>query len=171
MKKENKWPLWYKGYYFWRKPFKCVKNWFWNLKCFFIRGRMGWAPSDVWDIDMYFGKIIPETLRYLATYHNAFPYQYKGLTKDEDASLAWETDLYNIAQQIEFAAADRDEFNPYTKQFYDFLEHKGLKPITDEQKALSDKFYEEDKKIYLRQETAVKEAMTWLGEHWFELWD
>ena len=133
MKKENKWPLWYKGCSFWCGPIKNIKNWFKNLHYFFVRGRMGWAPSDVWDMDMYLGKIIPEMLRHLATYHAAYPYQYKGINKEKDACTAWETDLYNLAQQIEFVAADRDNFNPYAKQFYNFLENKGSKPITNEQ--------------------------------------
>ena len=171
MKKENKWPLWYKGCSFWCGPIKNIKNWFKNLHYFFVRGRMGWAPSDVWDMDMYLGKIIPEMLRHLATYHAAYPYQYKGINKEKDACTAWETDLYNLAQQIEFVAADRDNFNPYAKQFYNFLENKGSKPITNEQKELSNKFYEEDQNIYSRQADTIKEAMTWLGEHWFELWD
>ena len=161
----NKWPFWYPGYRFMRAPFRATKYWFGNLKSFFMRGRMGWAPIDAWDTDSYLGKVIPMMLRHLADHHMGIPGYIcaKYPNDDEAASKAWHDELISIAEKIEFANADEMDYNQYRTRYWN--EDMTTNP------EWSAVYYQEDALIRQRQEKAIKEAMNWIGEHWHNLWD
>ena len=170
-----KWPFWYPGFQFWRAPIQATKYWFNNFKAFLRRGRLGWAPIDVWNMDSYMGKILPAMLRHLAANHNGVPMRlsekYNG---DVDkASEKWSDELFDVAKKIEFATAEPDEYNQYAKAHWIIID--SLKSINDPKpigtETLEDNYDKENKLIVDRQRKAIKEAMAWLGEHWEELWD
>lgn len=159
------WPLWYSGYRFWRAPIKATSYWFGNLKAFFRRGRYGFSYMDVWDTDSYLSKVIPSMLRHLAQYHCGVPgYIYEKYPEDDEtASKIWAQDLNRIADLIEFSKADQDDYNKYSHLFWN--------EDMSTNKEWAESYFQENACIYKRQQDAIKEAMTWLGEHWFELWD
>lgn len=170
----DKWPFWYAGYRFFCAPFKATEYWFGNLKSFFRRGRMGWAPIDVWDTDSYLGQVIPKMLHYLAENGCSCCAEYVAkYPNDEDAAFqAWRDDLNRIANLIEFANSDQDDHNKYAKEYWDIALNKPVNdPMPEGKEWLKKAYYDENAAIYKKQEAAIKEAMSWIGEHWFMFWD
>ena len=156
-----------------RRSFKGIKDEWYNIKSFFQRGRLGWANCDTWNIDNYLGRILPAMLRHLADNHCGMPMEYMDKYSDEDkASEAWAADLNHIADMIEYANSESDDHNKYAEDYWAIALHRKLNELMPEGKEwLRDAYYNESKTIYENQQAAIKEAMTWLGEHWFSLWD
>lgn len=171
---KEKWPLWYSTYRFTRAPFRWIKGQWNNLCCFFHRGRYGWAWSDVWDIDMYLGKIIPDMLEYLAKNGCSCPmevYETNG-HNDELAHKSWTDELIKNAAKFRYAAADRDNYNPYAEEFRDILRKTGInKDWPADKKELKEKYYNEDSRIYQEQVKQRTEALEWIAKHYDDLWD
>lgn len=161
----DKWPFWYPGYIFWRAPIKATKYFWGNLCGYFRRGRLGWSYGDAWDIDMYLGQVIPAMLRHMAEKGMSCPMRYVDAypNDDEAAHQAWHDDLIHCAKQIEYAAADSSEFNAYRQMYWN-------EDMTTNDR-WHDIYYQEEKLIAEKQRAAIKEAMTWLGENWYDLWD
>ena len=163
--KGNEWPFWYTRYKFLRAPLKATKYWLDNFRGFLRRGRFGWSYGDVWNIDMYLGKIIPEMLQYLAEKGCSCPMEYiDKYENDEDAAFnAWRNDLNRCAKLIEFAASDRDDYNKYHDNYWN--EDLTTNDVWREQ------YWQEDRLLYKQQEDAIQKAFNWLGKKFFELWD
>ena len=170
-----KWPFWYSSFRFWHAPIQATKYWFNNLKAFLRRGRLGWAQMDVWNMDNYIGKVLPAMLRHLAANHSGVPMRLSEKYNDDvdKASEKWADELFDIAKKIEFAVTEPDEHNQYAEAFWIIIHSR--KDINDPMpigtETLEDNYYQENKLIVERQRKAIKEAMTWLGEHFEELWD
>ena len=171
----DKWPHWHPGYKFFYAPIKAIDYWFDNLRAFFRRGRMGWSYGDAWDIDTYLGIVIPGLLRHMAEKGMGCPMRYVDEYPNndgEEAHKAWHDDLIHTAELIEFAASDTDDHNQYAKKYWDIALKKPINdPMPEGTEWLHDAYYEESKKISEKQQAAIKEAMTWLGENWYDLWD
>ena len=91
-------------------PYKSSRFWknipfiFKQLKWAVIRGIYGWSPHDVWDMDDYLLKILPEMLTYLAYHHVATPgtMLFEGYKEDE-AFERWTQKLLEIAEYFKQA--------------------------------------------------------------------
>jgi len=163
-KNRDNWPFWYPGYIFWRAPIKATKHFWGNVCGYFRRGRLGWSYGDAWDIDMYLGHIIPQMLRHMAEQGISCPMDYVDqYPDDEDAHKAWHDDLIRIASLIEYANSDSMDYNAYRQKYW----NEDM-TTNDEWR---EQYYQEDRFICEKQHKSIKEAMTWLGEHWFDLWD
>ena len=172
-KDRDNWPFWYRGYSLRYAPIKAIKYWFGNLRAFFRRGRLGWAYGDAWDIDMYIGKVLPEMLRHMANEGMGCPMQYidKHPDDEEAGHQEWKNDLIHCAELIEFAASDRDDHNPFAKDWLDIILERDINDPCDDVKELRECYKVEDLDIYARQQEAIKEAFAWLGENFYDLWD
>ena len=154
-------------------PWRWPSNWPHNIKSFFQRGRLGWANYDTWNMDNYLGKILPAMLRHLADNHIGYPMEYAEKFKDDDkASEAWAIDLKHIAGLIEYASSDTDDHNKYAEDYWAIALHKNVNdPMPKGKEWLKDAYYNESKTIYDNQKNAIKEAFSWLGEKYYQLWD
>ena len=96
-----------------------------NIPCFFrqlkwaiIRGVYGWSPYDVWDMDCYLLKILPEMLTYFAYHHYGYPFAMTqdGDKKDEGAER-WTQKLLEMAEY--FRQADESNLKDLEKEVLD----------------------------------------------------
>lgn len=71
------------------------------------RAKYGWARSDVWDMDMYLGRIVPEMLRELAANCSAYPGNGEFPTMESYVGY-----LNGLALVFEIARVDR-----YSKEY------------------------------------------------------
>ena len=177
----DKWPHCHRGYSFRYAPIKAIDYWFDNLRAFFRRGRMGWSYGDAWDIDTYLGIVIPGLLRHMANYGMGCPMEYveKYPNDDEAAHQAWKNDLNHIANLIEFANSDNDDYNKYAEAYWEACglgrtikkTKNGIKTTITVDDTLKNNYYQEARLICEKQQAAIEEAMNWIGKHWFNLWD
>ena len=130
------------------KNLSCVFD---NIKCFFLRGRYGFSPRDVWGLDSYFFIVIPGTLRYLADHAIGYPcpvpYSQKIAEKDDELHQNWIDKLNNLADKI--------ENSNYEEIIHEF----------------DMKNYKEYKEIYDQKQEQLKDAFRELAEIFPDLWD
>jgi len=161
----------------WRAPIRAIKDEWYNIKAFLRRGRTGWAYIDLWNMDNYLGRILPAMLRHLADKCCGCPMAYvdKYPDNDEAAHEAWKDDLRHIADLIEYANAESDNYNKYAEAYWEAcgLGKDSLQDIVNKEvdKTLQENYYQEHRLIGDKQQAAIEEAMAWIGKHWFELWD
>ena len=161
----------------WRAPIRAIKDEWYNIKAFFRRGRTGWAYIDLWNMDSYLGRILPAMFRHLADHCCGCPMGYiEKYPNDEDAAhKAWEDDLRQIADLIEYANAESDDYNKYAEAYWEVcgLGKNTLNDTTNKEvdPVLSDNYHQEHRLIAEKQQAAIEKAMAWIGKHWFELWD
>lgn len=165
----------------WRAPIRAIKDEWYNIKAFLRRGRTGWAYIDLWNMDCYLGKILPAMLRHLADNCYGCPMEYVDNYPDDDeaAHEAWKSDLRHTANLIEYANAESDDYNKYAEAYWEACglgrtikkTKNGTEITITVDDTLKDNYYQEAKLIAEKQQKAIEEAMTWLGKHWFELWD
>lgn len=54
-----------------------MRHLFWKLKMFWQRGRRGWCEEDIWNMDSWLYRVIPEMLEEIKTIGNGYPNKYK----------------------------------------------------------------------------------------------
>lgn len=91
----------------WKFLSRCAKN----LRDAWMRATRGWCRRDVWDMDEYLLKIIPEMLELLATEGISYP-------DDRFDEESWPEYLKKTAQMFRNASlAQRMQRNEYTERF------------------------------------------------------
>ena len=60
-----------------------------TVKAFFMRGRRGWAPSDTWNLDRYWAKMMGESLAHLAEHTHGWPGEGSGWESME----SWQAEM------------------------------------------------------------------------------
>lgn len=93
-----------------------------------IRGRKGWAPTDVWNLEAYLSILIAETLEHLAKTDNSFPSDLLPLALDyrptpeewEHAAQSWVNWLNETAQCFR-------EYHRLTENLEDAKAHEEVK--------------------------------------------
>lgn len=89
-----------------------------DLYTFYHRGRYGWAPRDVWNLDQYLERVLSQTLQHLADTTNAapagYPFTMKTAPVDDTGNPItdveqWRSDLRRWARS--FADVDVDELD------------------------------------------------------------
>lgn len=48
-------------------------GWYQDIRNFYLRGRYGWCPRDVWNLDDYWGRVMAGSLEHLADRATGFP--------------------------------------------------------------------------------------------------
>lgn len=89
--------------------YKNIPYLFRSIKWFFIRGKNGWSEYDVWNMDGYLLKIIPEMLRHLADHHFGYPSNIANIRDeqyDKGKDEEWTQKLLEIAHHFEEADFD-----------------------------------------------------------------
>lgn len=122
---------------------------YYKLKRFYQRGRRGFSNADWWNLHYYLEKVLPPLLEKLANEHHGVPQDYvEKANGDVDlASIYWRQDLQIAAIKIRAAdkagdACSHDNGKCNPKLFHCVVAEENL-----------------------------KEAINWLGEHWYSLWD
>lgn len=72
---------------------------------FFIRGRRGWAPSDTWNLDGYFSRVMGEALARFAESTHGWPGEESEWPKFED----WQAEIRTQSKAL--LAYANEEFN------------------------------------------------------------
>lgn len=80
-----------------------LREWYYNVKNFIHRGRHGWAPTDVWDIDDYLSSIIPPMVRIIAKKGTGCPQEFYDEKLVNNECAPWHSVLEEIAQGFEAA--------------------------------------------------------------------
>ena len=70
---------------------------------FFIRGRRGWAPSDMWNLDGYLSRVMGEALTHFAESTHGWPGEDSGWPTFED----WQAEIRTQANAL-LAYANHD---------------------------------------------------------------
>lgn len=168
-----------------------IKDKFYEFKWKCQRFKRGYADVDVWNINDWFARMIPNMLKEMEKDRMGHPQNLtdrqwtKVITKMANLFEQWDDDKCikknkyeeeldkaydefhknypNIdVLKTEEELADEKENNVYY--------YKGLRD-TPEYKALWDKWYKEQNKIDKYQEKCVKEALTLFSKYFFDLWD
>lgn len=120
----------------------------------------GWCNLDVYNLGPWFISVFPEMLRQLAYEAQGCPMEYKNLNE-------WKTQLFKIAEAIErYDEAEWDNRNEFARDFY----AEGHK--NDEfARVVRDAYFRRNKEIAEEAYQDFKEAMMWVIEHIYWLWD
>jgi hypothetical protein len=70
-----------------------VPGWCDDIYTFYHRGRYGWAPRDVWNLDHYLNRVLGCTLAHLAETTHGAPSGYGSKDPMETNHDKWEADL------------------------------------------------------------------------------
>jgi len=110
--------IYYPVYRFWKYKVACFP---FDVKCFIQRGRRGWSEKDVWSVDDYLTRIIPEMLRELAKNPMGCPEGFID-TEEPYSCDKWSAKLREIAdglEQWEVITSYRFPFNAEWKALED----------------------------------------------------
>ena len=87
---------------FYRHPFKWLKYFFRSFKNAYQRAVKGYCNMDLWNLAVYYTKIISGSLRELAEHHYGYPI---GMESEE-----WTDILKEIAYNMEESLEDNDNY-------------------------------------------------------------
>lgn len=126
-----------------------VPGWCYDLYTFYHRGRYGWAPRDVWNLDYYYNRVMAGSLEHLANTTHGHPPNYRGDGDDMDGTIAaanWDSDLRKWANAFSEDPSDVDIYDR-----------------------------EDGYKAHLAEETrrreAIHQALKEMEPYWEHLWD
>jgi len=92
---------WYERYIWWRLCWlldDIVEHCYYKPKHFIQRGKRGYSYRDIWNMDSYLSKLLPDMLEHLATTSNSYPI--------EMSSKEWTKMLKKWAKDIREASID-----------------------------------------------------------------
>ncbi len=136
-------------------------RWKWTqLKSFFIRGRRGWAPMDVWNFDYYLSEVIRDGLIYLKKTTHGYPGSLKSPEEWEEIldKMIWTFDVAVKIQRSEWYLIREEECQPgeYEKFLIEYRE-------------LSEKYG--NHVMTTSEIQKYDEGWKLFKEHYFSLWD
>lgn len=136
--------------------FKCLSPWairsnignlFRCIKFSYQRIMRGFSDYDVWSLDEYYASLFAATLRRLAATTHGYPVDYETGVEDENGVetgyIHWCAELNRIADLFDTVSA-----------FDASLELGDENGISAAEKQAN-----------------LEEALDWLKEHWYDLWD
>jgi hypothetical protein len=137
-------------YYLWEviTDFPRVVKYSWQ------RARRGWADCDIWSVDIWFMKVIPEMLEKLAKNDHGFPIDFeKGLEKSDSGHNAWKRTLQQMAHDLRALQRHEDRWFGGESPRWTKARHDGC--MKEEEEAYS----------------KVKAGLLSFYEYFFSLWD
>ena len=163
----------YNPYKFWRAPLRWTKRFFCSFSIAYDRIVRGWSPYDVWDLNTYVNQVLGQGLEYLADNHMAYPGDDRFPTPE-----SWEEWLRAQAKAFQNYNKDNDEFNPYSKRYWGYMNGGGFKTVKEGLEwrdlcpmELKENYGRVDRRIEERKAADIKLAFRELGEYWGNLWD
>lgn len=162
MKKKNILSCWN-----WKRPFRSLKNCWWRIT-------KGYCPDDIWDWYTYMAQLIHDTFLYLAAHHMGTMMEYA------DNDKGYTDKLESVARTILDATNYEEVYeNPFREDYYKdlekvYIDRKGGSSILNFDKtddALFKHFQFVEERNYKKARENLKEAFSWIVEHWFDLWD
>lgn len=103
-----------------------LREWYYDIKNFIIRGRRGWAPSDAWDGHHYLARIIAGMVRQLAKHNTGCPQELFDAKNLNNECHPWKVILEEIAQGF-------DAFQEMDSTHYSFMFKKNNQDIYERQ--------------------------------------
>lgn len=125
-----------------------MPGWCRDLYTFYHRGRYGWAPRDVWDMNNYLNGVIGHMLRHLAENSMSAPSAHTN--NDSDGYDTWKSDLETWSR----AFLDLQAWNDHGEQDA-FDSGADWSTIRDM-----------EQRKYAAVERALKEMAPWWGALW-----
>lgn len=168
------------GFLTWRH----LPNWpsnfmqfFRNLKYVWQRAIKGYCDQDVWNLDSFYATLFENSLRELKNTTHSYP---MGLSSVEE----WKKILEEMAYLFHACQEDNEVYeNKYWEKYFDCVKAKttytlldngsieSSRDLSNEEKELEDKWFEEEKRI-TNQRIADKDAAFVMLSYWFfNLWD
>lgn len=122
-----------------------VKNFFRCIKYSIQRIIKGYCDYDIWNLDSYMATSIGTMLVDLSENSTSYPMEYKN-SKD------WEKELYLAGASLYYSIEENDfEKNPYE---------------------LGDpNFWSWEQKRHELRKGCMKDSLSWISEHFYDLWD
>jgi hypothetical protein len=102
----------------------------WNTRCFWMRARRGWSPSDTWSFDTYLAQLIADAVDELRenspSFHenaaewipvtpemrDAYHLRHPDAVAPHDGEIAWEQVLLDISNGFRSYLKAHDDMNP-----------------------------------------------------------
>ena len=147
----------------WKHPFRSIKYAYWRIT-------RGFCPYDTWDWYTYMAQLIHDSLIYLADNHCGTMMEY------ENNDEGYTEKLKEIANTILNATDYEEKYdNPFRELYYKDLENVSLKnksiDFSKTDKALFNHYIFVEQRNAKKATDDLKEAFTWIVDHWFDLWD
>ena len=148
----------------WRGFWRNIAQFFDNLGAAWQRATKGYCVGDIWNLDY---SVINYLINTLTEYRNttvSWPDRLTFETYEE-----WIDYIDHIIDELEFARADRDEYNEYAAAYHAM----GIKPYnqyTDEEKLLLGNYIDRDAELYRKQQSFARTAIIRLAEHLDDMW-
>ena len=166
--------------YYLLHPHVWLKHTAYNLRDAYHRVTRGWAATDVWNLDSWFGDTFSAMIRYLAENGHGYPGvpPWDTPEKWKDALLLLESDLKRIIDEDYWEAR-----NEYAAPYYELVD-KNRKSIVDangftttyyeneaEVKAMSTNCMKRAEELMNERKALIKTTFAQLGEMFDSLWD
>jgi hypothetical protein len=124
-----------------------IKHFFRNFKYAYQRAIRGFSDWDAWDLDLFYTHLFRDSLNYFAENTYGYPGNNEFPTIE-----SWQEYLKDIAWHFDQSIEGNEEIkNPYEEEFEkqlfsrDWL--KNINQPTEEDKAISKKYFDEEMKI------------------------
>lgn len=162
----NKYSVWYMPY---NKKYLITHPWQWfrcawrNIRDAWRRSVYGWTYSDVWDWDTWFMRVVPDMLRHMANHGSAYPGHAPFETPEK-----WHDWLNEMAHLIETAdEAWQDEHNEYYEEYMKHI----MGNLNKEPSEIYKNYMNRSKELAKEGEDNIRRALTFIGEHFHNIWD
>ena len=151
----------------WKHPIRSIKNAYWRIT-------KGFCPEDTWDWYTYQANLIHDSLMYLAANH------YGTMMEYENDDKGYTEKLEQIANTIFNATNYEDTYpNPFRDDYYKSLDsvsiirkdNVAVLDYPEKHKQLFKHYMTCDERNYKEAKQDLKEALNWIADHWFDLWD
>lgn len=147
-------------------PWVVITHKFKDIRCAWQRATKGYCYRDVWNIDNWFLKTVPQMLDDLIKIHNGHP---SGMTDEE-----WVDILNEMSTALKNADEETTEFvNPYTEPYLSTLEisFDNGKLLCHADEKLEENYYtlETEKEAFVQKSLA--EGMNLFQKYFRDLWD
>ena len=162
---KNNLSVYYYPYYWhkWRGFLGNIRQWFTNhFRSAKERAKQGFCIEDTWDCG---NTIIDYLVNILCDFRN----RADGYPLDFNCYEDWIRCIDKIIDRLDYSRQNPDEFNEFTKLYYDVID---IDPAdrTEEDKDISNKYWEKTKEIRRKQEHERQKAFMDLALYIDHLW-
>ena len=176
MEKYSCWYFPYSKRYYLTHPWKWFSSLRKNIRDVKMRARYGFCYGDVWDWNIWFMRVVPNMLRYMADHGSAYPGREPFSTPEK-----WHDWLHETADLIETGREDwQDEHNECYEEYMKHItegwgnrrkQKGGGATYTREPSKLDDDYFARSKELGTQGEANVQRAIRGIAEHFYEIWD
>ena len=145
-----------------------IGQFFRNIKYAWQRATKGYCDADVWSLDNFYIKLIPETIKSLKEHCQGHP----GNISQDD----WNKILDNMIGDFKFADAcfhDSDAYNEHYEKWLKIVEKPGWykdENLTEEEKEIMKKYTKACEEIREQGELRLREGFLLFKQYFNDLW-